>query len=80
MISAPVAPEFTAHDDPALGPAARVYRLACSHGVSSALLMHGTGPIDDGVVLELLLAGHRRSRACRCESPRPGVGRDPSDG
>lgn len=68
MISAPVTPEFTAHDDPALGPAARVYRLACSHGVSSALLMRG-GPIDDGAVLDLLLAGHRRSRGCRCESP-----------
>jgi hypothetical protein len=68
MITAPVAPRFTAHDDLALGPAARVYRLACAHGVSSALLMSG-GPIDDGVVLDLLLAGHRRSRGCRCESP-----------
>ena len=79
MIQVPVTPEFTARDDPALGPAARVYRLACAHGVSSALLMRGARPLDDGVVLDLLLAGHHRSRQCGCEPPRSVAGRGPSD-
>ncbi len=79
MITAPVAPEFTARDDPALGPGSRVFRLACPHGVSSALLMGGVREVDDGVVLDLLLAGHRRSCACGCPPPRPDAGRDPTD-
>ncbi len=79
MITAPVAPDFTAHDDPALGPGTRVYRLACAHGVSSALLMGGTRPVADGVVLDLLLAGHRRARDCGCPAPRPDAGHGPAD-
>ncbi len=70
MITDPVATEFTARDDPALG-SARVYRLSCPHGVSSALLMHGARPLDDSVVLDLLLAGHHTSRLCGCEPSRP---------
>jgi transposase-like protein len=31
--------EFTVSDAPALWPGARVYRLACRHGVSSAALL-----------------------------------------
>ncbi len=78
MITAPVTPEFTAREDPALGPGSRVYRFACAHGVSSALLMDGGGTVDDGVVLDVLLAGHRRASACGCQPPRPGAGSDPA--
>lgn len=58
--------EFTARDDPSLGSGARVYRLACTHGVSSALLLQGRRPVSDRVVLDMLLTGHHRSRLCQC--------------
>jgi len=61
---------FTARDEPSLGPGRRAYRFACPHGVSSALLFSGDKPLDDRVVLELLLPGHHRSRQCACV---PGV-------
>lgn len=63
--------EFTARDDPGLGPGARVYRLACSHGVSSALLLQGRKPVADLVVLDMLLTGHHRSQRCQCVPALP---------
>ncbi len=67
------ATEFTTRDDPALGPGARVYRLSCDHGVSSALLLDTTRRVSDSVVLDWLLIGHHRSRQCECV-PTPSLG------
>ncbi len=63
--------EFTARDDPSLGAGARVYRFACTHGVSSALLLQGKRPVSDRVVLDMLLTGHRRSQRCECVPVTP---------
>lgn len=58
--------ELIVRDAPGFWPGARVYRLACEHGVSSAALVPGRKPIDDGVVLDLVLPGHHRRYACSC--------------
>jgi hypothetical protein len=58
--------ELTVRDAPGLWPGARVYRLACRHGVSSAALVPGRKPLADGVVADLVLPGHHRRYGCGC--------------
>jgi hypothetical protein len=63
--------EFKAHDEPALGPSARRYSVACAHGASSAVLLPGRKPLADLVVLDLMLAGHQRRQRCQCVPAMP---------
>jgi len=65
--------EFTARDEPALGPDVRRYRVACAHGVSSALLLAGRKPAADLAVLDLLLAGHHSRQRCGCLPAMPAL-------
>ncbi len=58
--------EFTVGDAPALGSDVRTYRVACAHGVSSALLLRGRKPLADLAVLDFLSAGHRTKHRCQC--------------
>ncbi len=58
--------DFKVRDEPALGDHVRRYSIACDHGVSSALLLPGSGPLADLAVLDVLLAGHHRKQRCRC--------------
>jgi hypothetical protein len=58
--------EMTVRDAPGFWPGARVYRLACRHGVSSAALVPGRKPLADGVVFDLVVPGHQRRYGCTC--------------
>ena len=58
--------EFMVLDEPGLGHIVRRYRVACDHGVSSALLLPGRRPLPDLAVLDFLLAGHHSKQRCRC--------------
>ena len=62
--------ELTVRDAPAFLPGARVYRVACRHGASSAALIPGAKALDDGVVFDLVLPGHQRRFGCTC-TPAP---------
>ena len=65
--------ELTIRDVPGLCPGARVYRLTCRHGSSSAALVPGAKPLSDVVVLDVVLPGHHRRYRCSCE-PTPPIG------
>jgi hypothetical protein len=65
--------EFTARDEPALGPNVRHYRVTCAHGVSSAVLLPGRRPLADLAVLDLLLAGHHGKQGCHCVPAMPAL-------
>jgi hypothetical protein len=58
--------EFSVSEAPALWPGARVYRLACRHGVSSAALIPGLKPLADVAVFDIALLGHHRHHRCKC--------------
>jgi hypothetical protein len=58
--------EMTVRDAPGFWPGARVYRLACRHGVSSAALVPRRKPRADGVVFDLVVPGHQRRYGCTC--------------
>jgi hypothetical protein len=62
--------QLTVQDAPGFLPGSRVYRLECSHGVSSAALVPGKKPITDATVVDLVLPGHHRRYGCSCS---PGV-------
>ena len=63
--------ELTVRDAPAFWPGARVYRVACRHGASSAALVPGPRPLADDVVFDLVLPGHQRRYGCTCVSTPP---------
>jgi hypothetical protein len=63
--------QLTVRDEPGFFPGSRVYRLACRHGVSSAVLVPGLTPISDSTVAELVLPGHHRRYGCRCPAGVP---------
>lgn len=63
--------ELTVRDAPGLCPGARVYRLTCPHGISSAALVPGAKPLADVVVLDVVLPGHHRRYRCSCEPTAP---------
>jgi hypothetical protein len=63
--------ELTVRDAPGLWPGARVYRVACRHGASSAVLIPGPRALADGVVLDLVLPGHQRRFGCACVPAPP---------
>ena len=65
--------EFMARDEPALGPSVRRYRIACAHGISSAVLLPGRKPFADLAVLDLMLAGHRSRQHCPCVPAIPAL-------
>ena len=65
--------EFMARDEPVLGPNIRRYRVACAHGVSSALLLPGRRPLADLAVFDLLLAGHHGRQGCHCVPAMPAL-------
>lgn len=65
--------EFSARDEPALGPNVRRYRIACDHGISSALLLPGRDPLADLAVLDLMLPGHHGKRGCHCVPATPAL-------
>lgn len=58
--------ELTVREAPGFWPGARVYRLACRHGVSSAALVPGRKPLAHGVVFDIVLPGHHRRHGCGC--------------
>ena len=64
--------EVTVREAPDLWPGTRVYRLACEHGTSSAALVPGAKPLDDAIVLDLVLPGHHRRYRCAC-APEPAL-------
>lgn len=59
--------ELTVRDAPGLYPGARVYRVTCPHGISSAALVPGARPLADAVIFDVVLPGHHRRYRCRCE-------------
>jgi hypothetical protein len=63
--------EFRVLDEPALGPNVRRYRVACAHGVSSAVVLPGRKPLADLAVLDLMLAGHHTRQRCLCVPGMP---------
>ena len=63
--------EFMARDEPALGPNVRRYRIACTHGASSAVVLPGRKPLADLAVLDLMLAGHHSRQRCQCVPAMP---------
>ncbi len=63
--------EFRVREEPALGPSVRHYRVACAHGVSSAVLLPGRNALADLAVLDLLLAGHHTKQRCLCVPSMP---------
>lgn len=65
--------QFRATDEPRLGPNVRRYSIACGHGASSALLLPGRERLADLVVLDLMLAGHRRRQRCQCVPSIPAL-------
>ena len=65
------ATRLTVRDAPGFFPGSRVYRLACSHGASSAALVPGRTPISDATVFDLVLPGHHRRYACSCPPAGP---------
>ncbi len=65
--------EFKVRDEPALGQSVRRYRIACSHGTSSAVLLPGRKPFADLAVLDLMLAGHHSRQRCQCVPAMPAV-------
>lgn len=58
--------KFVASDEPRVGPDVRRYSVACDHGASAVLLIPGSKPLADLVVLDLLLVGHHRRQGCQC--------------
>lgn len=58
--------ELTVRDAPGFWPGARVYRVACRHGASSAALVPGPKQVADAVVFDLVLPGHQRRFGCTC--------------
>jgi len=66
--------EFVVRDHPVLGPGVRQVKLECSHGRTFAVLLPGSKPISDQVVLDLLGVRHQRGNACHCTTAlRPGI-------
>ncbi len=63
--------EFRVREEPALGPNVRHYRVACAHGVSSAVLLPGRNALADLAVLDFLLAGHHTKQRCLCVPSMP---------
>ncbi len=59
--------EFSARDASAQFPGARQYRIACAHGVSSAIVLPGASPLADALVVDLIVPGHQRRHGCSCE-------------
>jgi len=57
---------YTTRDDLPFAPGARGYQIACEHGASSAVMLPGRKPLDDQVIFDVLLVGHRRARQCAC--------------
>ncbi len=53
-------------DAPAIASGARRYRLDCSHGSTSVLLLPGRSPMGEVVALQMLGIRHHRSTGCRC--------------
>ncbi len=75
-----LATEFTVRAAPGAGADAHLYRLACTHGVSSALRLGRAGEASDQLVLALLLPGHHRATGCTCGASKPTAARRRSAG
>jgi hypothetical protein len=66
--------EFLVRDAPAIGPGVMRIQLECSHGRTFGLLLAGSKPIADPVVLDLLRVRHDRQNGCHCTTVlRPGI-------
>lgn len=65
--------EFKVRDEPALGQSARHYRIACAHGISSAVLLPGRKPLADLIMLDLMLAGHHGRQGRQCVPAMPAL-------
>jgi hypothetical protein len=66
--------EFFACDAPALGPGDQRVQLECPHGRTYGLLLAGSKPVADQVVLDLLRVRHGTENECHCTAVlRPGM-------
>lgn len=68
--------EVVASDVLGVAPGARAYTVRCPHGTTSAALLPRATPLDDGVVVDLVLPGHRRRLGCACRpapQAQPGI-------
>lgn len=62
--------EVVARDVLGVAPGTRAYSVRCPHGATSAALLPGATPLDDAIVVDLVLPGHRRRLGCTCR-PAP---------
>jgi hypothetical protein len=58
--------EFAVREAPTLSSGARVYRVACPHGITSATVVPGRTPLADLAVYDLVLPGHHSRHGCSC--------------